>query len=82
MENLENQWCKVQNQLHTQPTHAVRCKELNPGHGKEKTNGSFQPSLLSAMLELNFPRNFYQSGLNHWPGVKPSNYQAQCDNNN
>ena len=47
-----------------------------------KTNGSFQPSLLSAMLKLNFPRYFYQSGLNHWPGVKPSNYQAQCDNNN
>ena len=47
-----NQWCKVQNQLHTQPTHAVRCKELNPGHGKDKWVLSAIPALCDVRVKF------------------------------
>lgn len=80
MENLENQWCKAQNQLHTQPTHAARCKELNPGHGKDKWVLSAIPALCD--VRVKFSKKLLPVRLNHWPGVKPSNYQARCDNNN
>ena len=80
MENLENQWCKVQNQLYTQRTHAARCKELNPGHGKDKWVLSAIPALCD--VRVKFSKKLLPVRLNHWPGVKPSNYQARCDNNN
>lgn len=52
MENLENQWRKAQNQLHTQPTHAARCKELNPGHGKDKWVLSAIPALCDVRVKF------------------------------